>query len=274
MIETTAREWTNPSTGEVRNYVTNMTDLINNIPGWEVTYWGTGTVKAILRNGMELSKRETANLRNAKAWIDGAGEIHIESYAEAITVEQFTEAVRVGMPAPVETAETAEVEAIIETPAITARLSAPHPLDGGLSLDTQDVLKLKPSIDAREVTTATALATANYANTGAGIFTFAGASIYSGLTTAPTATALEAIIETPAITARLSAPHPLDGAREVADLAELLAAAGHTLTREEENSCRYSRTWITADGTIKSLARLDRIGGRATVQTVVSEALR
>ncbi len=193
MIETTAREWTNPSTGEVRNYVTNMTDLINNIPGWEVTYWGTGTVKAILRNGMELSKRETANLRNAKAWIDGAGEIHIESYAEAITVEQFTEAVRVGMPAPVETAETAEVEAIIETPAITARLSAPH---------------------------------------------------------------------------------PLDGAREVADLAELLAAAGHTLTREEENSCRYSRTWITADGTIKSLARLDRIGGRATVQTVVSEALR
>lgn len=176
MIETTAREWTNPSTGEVRNYVTNMTDLINNIPGWEVTYWGTGTVKAILRNGMELSKRETANLRNTKAWIDGAGEIHIESYAEAITVEQFTEAVRVGMPAPV--------------------------------------------------------------------------------------------------TARLSAPHPLDGAREVANLAELLAAAGHTLTREEENSCRYSRTWITADGTIKSLARLDRIGGRATVQTVVSEALR
>lgn len=89
-----------------------------------------------------------------------------------------------------------------------------------LSLDTQDVLKLKPSIDAREVTTATALATASYANTGAGIFTFAGASIYSGLTTAPTATALAVPTGTPLANITdfsLAVDHQLDVGRWVAD---------------------------------------------------------
>ena len=70
-----------------------------------------------------------------------------------------------------------------------------------------------------------------------------------------------------------------------ATLADLLAELEVTSGRDLN---KWSKLWletagvntlrpeleVTADGTIKSLARLDRIGGRATVQTVVSEALR
>ena len=59
----------------------------------------------------------------------------------------------------------------------------------GLAMDTSDILKLKVDIDAREILTGTALATATYP-AGGSLFSFAGAALYSGTYTAPTATAL------------------------------------------------------------------------------------
>ncbi len=59
----------------------------------------------------------------------------------------------------------------------------------GFSLDNADILKLKYDVDARDMTTATALATASYPS-GANLFSFAGAYIYGGAYTAPTTTAL------------------------------------------------------------------------------------
>jgi len=59
----------------------------------------------------------------------------------------------------------------------------------GLALDNADILKLKIDIDARDMATATALATATY-TTSANLFSFAGASLFGGAYTAPSATTL------------------------------------------------------------------------------------
>ncbi len=53
----------------------------------------------------------------------------------------------------------------------------------------QDILNVKTNWDARSVATATAYATPSF-STGANLFSFAGASLYSGTFTAPTTTAL------------------------------------------------------------------------------------
>lgn len=60
----------------------------------------------------------------------------------------------------------------------------------GLSMDNAGVLQLKFDVDARELSTATALATYSGPPVSANLFTFAGASIYGGAYTAPTTTAL------------------------------------------------------------------------------------
>ena len=59
----------------------------------------------------------------------------------------------------------------------------------GLAMDATDLLKLKVDIDAREIKTDVALATASYP-ADASLFSFAGAALYSGTYTAPTTTAL------------------------------------------------------------------------------------
>lgn len=59
----------------------------------------------------------------------------------------------------------------------------------GFSMANADILKTKYDIDARDMTTATALATASYAS-GSNLFSFAGCSLYGGTYTAPTTTAL------------------------------------------------------------------------------------
>lgn len=59
----------------------------------------------------------------------------------------------------------------------------------GLAMDNADILKLKIDVDARDLSTATAKATASYPS-GANLFTFAGAALYSGTFTAATTTAL------------------------------------------------------------------------------------
>jgi hypothetical protein len=61
----------------------------------------------------------------------------------------------------------------------------------GLSMDNSDILKMTLDVDARTMTTATALATASYP-TGSNLFSFAGATLAGGTYTAPTATALAA----------------------------------------------------------------------------------
>lgn len=59
----------------------------------------------------------------------------------------------------------------------------------GFSMDNADILKLKFDIDARDLATATALATASYP-AASNQFSFAGAFLYGGTYTAPTTTAL------------------------------------------------------------------------------------
>ena len=59
----------------------------------------------------------------------------------------------------------------------------------GFSMDNADILKLKFDIDARDLATATALATASYP-AASNLFSFAGAFLYGGAYTAPTTTAL------------------------------------------------------------------------------------
>lgn len=59
----------------------------------------------------------------------------------------------------------------------------------GLTMDNSDILKLRTDIDARDMSTATALATASYP-TAPNLFSFAGAALYGGTYTAPTSTAL------------------------------------------------------------------------------------
>ena len=59
----------------------------------------------------------------------------------------------------------------------------------GFSMDNADILKLKFDIDARDLATATALATASYP-AASNQFSFAGAFLYGGAYTAPTTTAL------------------------------------------------------------------------------------
>jgi hypothetical protein len=61
----------------------------------------------------------------------------------------------------------------------------------GLSLDNADILKVKFDVDARDMATATALATASYP-ASSNLFSFAGASLYGGTYTAATTTALAA----------------------------------------------------------------------------------
>lgn len=58
-----------------------------------------------------------------------------------------------------------------------------------LTFDNADILKLKTTLVAKDVTTATAYAAPSY-STGANLLTFAGGSVYTGTLTAPTATAL------------------------------------------------------------------------------------
>jgi len=59
----------------------------------------------------------------------------------------------------------------------------------GFSMDNADILKVKYDVDARDMATATALASASYP-TGANLFSFAGCSLYGGTYTAPTTTVL------------------------------------------------------------------------------------
>lgn len=59
-----------------------------------------------------------------------------------------------------------------------------------LSLDKSDALNLKVDVDAREVSTSQALATPTLIGANTGVYTFADATLYGSLTTAPTATAL------------------------------------------------------------------------------------
>ncbi len=61
----------------------------------------------------------------------------------------------------------------------------------GFSMDAADILKVKYDIDAREMATATALATATYPS-APNLFSFAGAYLYGGTYTAPTTTVLGA----------------------------------------------------------------------------------
>ena len=95
----------------------------------------------------------------------------------------------------------------------------------GLSLDNADILKLKIDVDARDMSTATALATASYP-TGSvahpvALFSFAGAALYGGAYTAATTTAL-AIGGTPL--ANIT-NFSMDVTRN-ADVARFLAGAG------------------------------------------------
>lgn len=60
----------------------------------------------------------------------------------------------------------------------------------GFSMDNADYLKLKYDVDARDMVTATALATYGAPAGTQNMFTFAGATLYGGTYTAPTTTAL------------------------------------------------------------------------------------
>jgi hypothetical protein len=60
----------------------------------------------------------------------------------------------------------------------------------GFSMDNADRLRLKFDVDARDLNTSTALATYGDPSGALNLFTFAGAALYGGTYTAPTATAL------------------------------------------------------------------------------------
>lgn len=60
----------------------------------------------------------------------------------------------------------------------------------GLQMDTNGILRLKMDVDAKSLSEGTALATFTEPSAPRNLFSFAGAAVYSGAFTAPTATAL------------------------------------------------------------------------------------
>lgn len=110
-----------------------------------------------------------------------------------------------------------------------------------MSMSQGDILTTKMTVDARSVDTSTALTSPTYPTAAASLFSFAGASIYSGTLTAPTATALAS------------------GATQLANIADWSLSVDHNVD---------SKRYLMGGGgkKAKPVARDRKVSGKMTVE--------
>lgn len=74
MAKAVLSEWTHPRTGQVRRYVQNWEELI----GFEVEFYNTGSVKNAIFNGELISNAEARRIMGTKIWVDADGAVHVD----------------------------------------------------------------------------------------------------------------------------------------------------------------------------------------------------
>lgn len=104
---------------------------------------------------------------------DGAKAVYQQLFKLGDTMPSFT--IQAGIPRPA----NSSVDPFTYTGCVCSQFT--------LNFDNADLLKVTATIDGRDVTTGTALATASYSD--GELFCFKGASLYTGTITVPTATA-------------------------------------------------------------------------------------